>query len=61
VAQIKVRSTYGRSHIFPPNPPCPQCRVQAPRPMLVTTRVVHYRCTECGNVWSIDKPDESTP
>jgi predicted RNA-binding Zn-ribbon protein involved in translation (DUF1610 family) len=35
--------------------PCPSCHVQTRRPMLVTSQVVYYRCSDCETVWSIDR------
>jgi hypothetical protein len=52
---VRPVGTNGQPVIHPPKQPCPHCCSPTENPMLVTSMVVYYRCTACGQTWSVDR------
>jgi hypothetical protein len=35
---------------------CPGCQSERPKPSLLTLDVAYYRCEDCGEMWTVEKP-----
>ena len=45
-----------RSSTRPSEPRCPICRSTPTAVTLRTEFAIYYRCSDCGNLWAIEKP-----